>query len=104
MISLPKVETKDGVALDGLRIQMWPVLEIAAQIWRAAGQQLVVTSTTGGRHGKGSRHYDGLAVDLRTRYFSDEERVRVLDQLRAALGDEYDVVLERTHMHVEYDP
>ena len=62
--------------------------------------ELVITSGKDGTHGNGSLHYEGKAVDLRTWNVLDA----LVKQLKAHLGPDYDVVLEDTHLHVEYDP
>lgn len=97
------IETKEGVRLDGLRAPMLHVLNNAMIIWQAAGaSSLVVTSTTEGKHQAASLHHDGLAVDLRIWELANP--VRTAAALELLLGHDYDVVLEDTHVHVEYDP
>jgi len=78
------------------------ILLEADQLWTARGQDLVVTSLMEGTHGENSKHYVGKAVDLRTRYFSTEEKLLVADALRKRLGRAYYVLAERTHIHVHY--
>ena len=95
---------KDGVSVKGLQPEILVALFVADTIWSTHGQRLVVTAGTDGEHKEGSLHYEGLAVDLRTRYFDDMQKQWVEQELRDALGYEYDVVLEPTHIHVEYDP
>jgi len=60
----------------------------------------VVTSTTGDIHMVGSKHYEGNAVDFRL----PPNYRKVARDLQEALGNDYDVVLESDHIHVEYDP
>ena len=62
--------------------------------------ELVITSGKDGTHGNNSLHYEGKAVDLRTWNVLDA----LVKQLKVHLGPNYDVVLEDTHLHVEYDP
>jgi len=67
----------------------------------------VITSGFEGNHMEGSLHYNGDAVDLRlpVKYYSiaDDHQKLVL-ALQNHLGDGFDVVLEKTHIHIEYDP
>lgn len=56
------------------------------------------------KHSFSSLHYNGCAVDVRTRYFTDDEKYALGDMLRQRLTDEFDVVVESTHIHVEYQP
>lgn len=93
----------------GLTIQPEPVMAIivADIIWKLFNQELVVTSVLEGKHKEGSRHYEGQAVDFRTRYFTEEETHVVYSLLKSVLltmDSDYDVILEETHIHVEYDP
>ena len=98
------MKIKDGVKIQGLHIGMQPVLKNAGSIWEALGEELVITCGMNGMHSAGSLHYYGRAVDLRTWYFSDKDKLEAQRLLQLALGEDYDVVLEDTHMHCEYDP
>jgi hypothetical protein len=99
------MQIKEGASLQGLQIEMRPVLKAADAVWKENGQELVVTAGTDGTHSAGSLHYYGRAIDLRTRYFSDEERELVFNSLKSILPDSlYDVINHSTHIHVEYDP
>ena len=87
----------------GIQPEILVALFAAAPIWRRHGQELVVTSGTDGEHSEGSLHYSGLAVDLRTRYFGADQVYEVYEDLKKALAGEYDVVLEPSHIHLEFD-
>lgn len=101
------MKIKEGASLQGLDLKMRPVLIEADKIWINVGdEELVVTSGTDGCHSAGSLHYYGLALDLRTRYFDEETKLEVFNDLRKILwqySDKYDVVLHKSHIHVEYD-
>ena len=96
---------KEGTDLRGLQTPIVIALSVADELWRKYGieEGATVTSGTDGKHKEGSLHYKGLAVDLRTRYFSNEICNMVANELRATLPDDFDVVLEATHIHLEYD-
>ena len=64
----------------------------------------IFTSITDGEHSPNSLHHKGQAFDLRTRNLSKERVVALARRMRARLGKEYDVVIERTHIHCEFDP
>jgi hypothetical protein len=66
--------------------------------------ELTITSGTDGKHMPGSKHYTGEALDIRTSNLTRTNRERVLVALKGRLGPQYDVVLEKDHIHVEYDP
>jgi hypothetical protein len=87
---------------------------VVAAVYEGLGaEELVITEITGGKHGVGSRHFVGLAIDyrrwtlrLRTHPDLDEvdhapEAVRLIAH---RLRGQFDVVLEKTHIHVEFDP
>jgi len=98
------MQIKEGVNIRGLNIKMRAVLMAADGIWQNFGQELVVTAGLDGKHSKWSLHYYGMAVDLRSRYFSDATKQIAADTLQEELGGDYDVVSHATHIHVEYDP
>ena len=79
---------------------MRAVLREADRIWSQHNQELVVTSGLDGTHGPTSWHYFGCAIDFRTRYFDDDERDDVYDELVEALPA-YDIIKHDTHIHVE---
>ncbi len=86
----------------GLQPVMRPVLREAERIWQSHGESAGVTITegTGGVHSAGSWHYYGYALDLRTRYFSDDQKAVVYVDLKQSLPGYY-VVEHSTHIHVE---
>lgn len=45
----------------------------------------------------------GNAIDLRTRDLSKEQREQLAQRLKDALGNNYDVIDEGDHIHIEYD-
>lgn len=67
---------------------------------RSTGAEAVLTSTNEGTHMAGSLHYANLAVDIRR----PAEPARILKELQADLGEEFDIVVEADHFHIEYDP
>ena len=94
---------KDDVIITGLQLQMRKVLIVADKIWKEHGQELVVTSALDGTHSAGSLHYYGYALDFRSRYFSEEDKIIVSNKLRKRLGSDYDIIVHKTHIHVEYN-
>ena len=87
-------------------------LVIAAALANLAhemGLTLVITSGTDGRHGYGSLHPKGHALDFRTKTLTDADRAAVISRLQQRLGKHYDVILEdvgnaNEHGHAEWDP
>ena len=95
---------KPGVKLTGMSPQILLAITIALQIWAEYEYHLTITSMTEGKHSPGSLHYVGHAVDLRIRELDSTTIAEVSQLLRDCLGREFDVVVERTHIHVEWQP
>lgn len=97
------MKLKQGASLAGVVWQMFYAAIIAEGIFKKYGAtELIITAGTDGTHSENSLHYEGRALDLRTWDVSDVTAVAA--ELRRKLGKNYDVVIEKTHLHVEYDP
>ena len=92
-----------GVNIHGLDIRMRNVIKTAAVFFNEVKEELVITSARDGIHSPGSYHYYGYAVDIRTRHLSSEEKIEFELFMKAGLSSYYDVVLHKTHLHVEFD-
>ena len=98
------MKLKKGVILAGLSKVMRPVLMYCEKLWAKHGQELVITAGLDGTHSAGSLHYYGEALDLRTRYFTEEQIGEIVNDLYKYLGPKgYDVVHHKSHIHIEYD-
>jgi hypothetical protein len=80
--------------------------EVSEQVFKTLfpDKAFVITSVFDGRHKAGSFHYKGQAFDQRSRELNQEEIGRYLIELRKALGNDFDVLFEIDHFHIEYDP
>lgn len=101
------IRIKSSVDLAGLRPEMTPVFINAHALAQGQGVDLWITSCRDSKHGRGSLHYVGLALDLRSKNLSDKHDF--VRDLGAALGRQYDVLLEaegkrNEHIHVEFQP
>lgn len=74
--------------------------KIESIICAITGEEMVVTSTYEGTHSASSLHYCDEAVDVR----SLNKRSQVWGEIKRELGDDYDVLLFVSHIHIEYDP
>lgn len=104
-----RVFFKDGVSLRGIQPVAVQGIVIAADVFAQWHLRFTVTSVVDGRHSENSLHYEGLAFDIRTRddgpsYEQWSNKEQIAQALRNALGAEWDVVVESTHIHVEFDP
>lgn len=74
------------------------------QAFDEVGRSMVITSLNDGQHMTTSFHYRGLAADLRIWNLPPIDPKDVRLRIAEILGKDYDVVLEKDHIHVEYDP
>jgi uncharacterized protein YcbK (DUF882 family) len=96
---------KEGIKLAGIRAEIVMALTITADVFRdVANAELIVTEITGGTHGRGSLHYVGQAADIRSRNLTKSQQTNVVLEMRERLGENYDVILESTHIHLEFQP
>lgn len=92
---------KAGVDISRLNREIRRALAITQDVLNEWEIEIVVTSTYEGNHGVGSLHYGNDAIDIRK---PENYRSFVKDLLKERLGKEYDVVEEKHHVHIEYDP
>jgi len=95
---------KKGVQIRGIRSEMTLALAVIGQIMLDFKVEFVVTSVVDGKHSYGSLHYCGSAIDVRTRDLTEGQKLSLEVRVRSSLTNEYDVVLESDHLHVEYQP
>ena len=98
-----QIKPNAGIKFRGVAPELVLALQIADGVWQDLGQELIITSLVNGKHSHGSLHYIGHAADLRSRYFADKG-VTAAAMLKARLSDEFDVVVEKTHIHLEFQP
>ena len=94
------LQFKAGVSLYGLQPEILWAVDRCVETWIG---DCVVTSARGDRHSTKSRHYSGLAVDLRSRNHTPEQIAATVINVRAATGNDYDFIFETNHYHLEYD-
>lgn len=90
--------------------QMDRVLDVVTAVWSRYGRMATVTSGTDGVHSASSAHYDGMALDFRTKDVdSVNDKHAMIQEVKASLGQDYFVLFEdeglaNEHLHVEYRP
>jgi hypothetical protein len=98
------MNVKDGVLFNGVRGVILRAMASIEPIMEASGE-FTITSVKDGTHGPNSFHYVGCAFDLRTRHLQTPERVEsVAKELRETLGNSYQVIVEKDHIHIEISP
>ena len=99
-----KFRVKEGASLTHLDPRVEAALPTICKVWEAETLQIVVfTAGRDGVHGLNSLHYEGRALDCRTRTLKIDQINAVKDALKAALGPDWDVVIEADHLHIELD-
>lgn len=103
----PRCTTKAGVCLPvPLKPTTVRIIDVVSSVTHPT--LTVITSGDDGTHKQNSKHYTGDALDFRSKHWGGDYD-RFLAPIRAALGPDYDVVLEskgldQEHLHIEYDP
>ena len=93
----------DSVHPRGITAELLLGILVAEGVYHEYGKRVTLTSLNDGRHGEASAHYEGNATDLRI--WGIEHLVNeVADKMRSRLNRHYDVVVEKDHIHLEYDP
>lgn len=108
---------KDGVIIEVTRVlngklvretaheKIIDAIQVADTLSKAiANTEAVVTSVWDGFHSKNSLHYSGRAFDLRVWIYTEPQINQMVADLKSNLGNQYDVIFEGDHIHVEYDP
>ena len=105
---------KEGVSIRGLQPQAFHAWYVAGEVYAELyNADCYLTGGVDGKHGHGSLHYVGLAIDLRIRNLvtpdaitdmTIDKAVVIQAELKTRLGVEYDVVLESNHFHIEFQP
>lgn len=90
-------------------------VEVDKIFQRLAQREAIITSGNDGRHGKNSFHYRNpeskgeatnkmsSAMDLRTRDMNTSTKQEALSELKKLFGNDFDIILETTHIHLEWD-
>lgn len=96
---------KGDVDPQGIRPELNLALMVAESVFARRGIECVITSLTDGKHSRTSLHYSGCAADLRIRHMPREVAEEIAQEIDVALpNDQYDVIMESTHLHIEYQP
>lgn len=98
------IQLKPGVRIQGVRNEVLLGINIASSVFQSFGHDCILTSVIDGTHSRGSLHYSGGAFDLRRRHIQEDDIQPLFISLKEALGADFDVILEGTHFHIEYQP
>ena len=105
------VTCKPTVRFKGFTFPLLTILDtlVWLDVHKGAGQpeDLVITSANDSQHSAGSKHYENLAVDVRSSSFADlTAKSLFADTLRRELGTAFTVLYEsdgtpNQHFHVQ---
>lgn len=99
------MKTKHGVSMNGIQPELVMGLSIAEGYFNDEGiSEMVVTSIVDGKHSSGSLHYVGYAADIRIWAIASDKLASFTEGLADELGNEFDVVLDTDHIHIEFQP
>ena len=93
----------NSVNLNNVHPKIYEAIGKVAYIYASYGSDLVITSARDSKHGGNSLHYVGKAFDIRV-WNIDTDLIKLTGFIASELGNEYDVVFEVNHIHIEYDP
>lgn len=98
----------DSVCIARLSPAIYFALMVANEVYSRYGYEVVITSGDDGVHSSTSLHYNGDAVDIRTKMMPEKHAYDIAAELNAALGKDFDVIFENTdqneHIHIEKQP
>lgn len=94
---------KPGVKLTNLQPQILLAMIVAESVYHSFQTEFVITSVDDSKHGATTLHGKGMAFDCRTRDLSKEDAKLVVYNIKQRLGNDFDVILESDHIHIEYD-
>lgn len=97
------MELKAGVRILGLKPETLLGMRIVESVYEEFKKSLTITSVIEGKHSRGSLHYAGYAFDCRLPA-GMTDYTNFVTGLKNALGSDFDVVLEKDHIHVEFQP
>jgi len=104
------MKLKESVKISGIKPEMVFVMIIIDSVYHEiVNQECTITSVSDGKH-LNALHSVGYAIDLRSRdtdsneQWSNRLKKRLAAKIRSRLTDEFDVVIESDHIHVEFDP
>jgi len=99
-----------NVRTQGVHWQIMFAMQVADEVYKEIlGQEVTVTSLNDSKH-KTIVHYLGYAGDIRTRYdtggaqWSIKLKKRIVAAIKAKLTKEFDVVISKNCIHIEFDP
>jgi hypothetical protein len=102
---------KHGVRIRGISPELIVGWSVANQVFDKFGFDCMVTSCNDRHHSRGSRHYRGDAVDLRSKHVPVEKKRQIEQEVQRRLAplEDFDFFLEAAgtdneHYHLQFRP
>lgn len=95
---------KPGVKINGIKPELVFANQVVSSVFHHFGYSCQCTSGLEGKHSKKSKHYTGYGADYGIKHVKPDDVEKVYNMICEQLTDEFDIVLETTHIHVEFDP
>lgn len=93
-----------GASMAGIKPESVIGMLVALSLFNELEQPFELSSGLEGKHGRNSLHFVGLAFDISARSIDPLAHGDITRHLVDRLGDEFDVVYERSHWHIEFQP
>ena len=109
-MELPRLYLKNEVHVNGAHFysELVAILNAARATAPMLQDNAVwVTSANDSNHMEGSLHYRNRAFDIRTWNITGPMTAMSngwVKKMKLILGDDYDIICEKDHIHCEYDP
>lgn len=104
------ISIKEAAKVKGLHVETLLGFLIVASVLHEHGYGATITEGSGGTHMPKSLHYEGYAVDIRSKHVKTfEEKESIMATAVKALGSDFDLILENLgleneHWHLEFQP
>lgn len=92
------------VNMSGLVPQMTVAILVMNYLYSEIDAECIITSANDASHSRTSLHYAGCALDFRIKHIKREQAQDIVIKANEALKQDYDVILESNHIHLEYQP
>ncbi|HEB94324.1 MAG TPA: hypothetical protein ENI94_12865 [Gammaproteobacteria bacterium] len=93
-----------AASIRGIKPEMCIAHTLIVALFTRHGIASRLSSGTDSKHSRASLHYVGYALDISFRGVPQKLIDLLHAELKAVLGDEFDVVKEKTHFHIEFQP
>lgn len=84
--------------------QMNTALNVLNEILSGYSKDCTITCGAEGKHSRTSLHAAGRALDIRSRDLAPLQQQQVKRAFNGALNNDFDIVIEKDHFHIEYQP